>query len=546
MKKRLVALLLVFTTVLTSFVGCANDGKKTGSDGDQVLTVGVPQVASVTDWYDNAFTQYLEEQIGAKLEFVFFDVNASSMIKQFNLMVSAGEELPDVLWGFQGAGVDEMNTLGEDGYLLDLTDLIDQYAENYKAGLKELPKEEQERVKKQGTDITDGNFYGMPTIGTGTTDDNVNTMTYINQKWLNAVGKEVPTTIDELYDVLKAFKEQDPNGNGRADEIPICGTPSGIATSGTATSYIMNAFVYTQRSNLDGFLLNVTDGKVWSPVVTDEWRQGITYIHKLMKEGLMSDLSFSLGSQGEYVSAVIGDGTAAQVGIFSAHPAAFLSTETDLLSEYIALPALSDATGKGGYFVKEPNALNFGGYITADCENQELAMKFLDCFYKDETYLAMRFGKEGVDWERTEGTTWNGTDAIVKEVNTQAYMKGNSTWNKLSLGFLYRNGSMAVSDQTQTGIHGEYSRLLKETYDTMQAGKTVKETINNVVLNEKERDVNTKYWTAYADYVDQFLAQCAVSEKNINDDSVWNAYLSEVETFGLSELIKIYQAAYDR
>lgn len=546
MKKRLVALLLALTTMTTMFVGCAKDDKAADGDGEQVLTVGLPQTTSVTDWYDNAFTKYLEEKIGAKLEFVFFSTNAESMNKQLNLMVSAEEELPDVLWGFQGVDKDEMNLLGEDGFLVDLTDLIDEYAPNYKAGLKELSKEEQARIKKQGTNLGDGAFYGMPTIGTGITDDNVNTMTYINKAWLDKVGKAVPTTVDELYDVLKAFKTQDPNGNGRNDEIPLCGSTTGLATSGTTTSYLMNAFVYTNRSNTKGYQLNVTDGKIWSPVATDEWRQGVAYLNKLVSEGLMSDLSFSLGSQGEFVSAVIGDGTAAKIGVFSAHPAVFLSSETALLSEYVVLPALADATGKGGYAVRALNALNFGGYITANCENTELAMKFFDCFYEDDTYLAMRFGEEGVDWKRSEGTAFNGAEAIVDVINAQAYFKGNRTWCKLCLGFLYRNGGLQILNEAKEGIDGEYDRLLKESIDDLNKSKVVNEDISNAVLNDKERDVDTKYWAAYSDCANKFLAECAVGEKNINDDKVWNEYLSQLETYGMSELIKVYQSAYDR
>ena len=126
MKKRLVALLLGVSMLCTSLVGCG--GKETEKEkvGSGVLTVGIPQVMSVTDFDDNALTRYFEEKIGAEIEFVYFNDNASAMEQQFSLMCAAEDEpLPDVLWGFQAISKDTMNIYGEDEYLLDLTDLIE-------------------------------------------------------------------------------------------------------------------------------------------------------------------------------------------------------------------------------------------------------------------------------------------------------------------------------------------------------------------------------------------------------------------------------------
>ena len=165
MKKRLVALLLGVSMICTSFVGCGNknaDQKKVGSG---VLTVGIPQVMSVTDYDDNALTRYFEEKIGAEIEFVYFNDSASAMEQQLSLMCAAeNETLPDVLWGFQAVSKDTLNIYGEDEYLLDLTDLIEQYGTNYKAMLEKLPAETRERVEKYIVNPNDGKIYGLPII----------------------------------------------------------------------------------------------------------------------------------------------------------------------------------------------------------------------------------------------------------------------------------------------------------------------------------------------------------------------------------------------
>ena len=53
---------------------------------------------------------------------------------------------------------------------------------------------------------------------------NTNGHFFINAAWLNKLGLAVPTTIDELTDVLRAFRDDDPNGNGLADEVPYQAT----------------------------------------------------------------------------------------------------------------------------------------------------------------------------------------------------------------------------------------------------------------------------------------------------------------------------------
>ena len=70
---------------------------------------------------------------------------------------------------------------------------------------------------------------------------------WINKEWLDKLGLAVPTTTDELYNVLKAFKTQDPNGNGKADEIPLTGAPNKYVWNGNIDAFLMNAFIYNDN-----------------------------------------------------------------------------------------------------------------------------------------------------------------------------------------------------------------------------------------------------------------------------------------------------------
>lgn len=72
----------------------------------------------------------------------------------------------------------------------------------------------------------DGNIYALPSINDCYHCSMAQKM-WIYKPWLDKLGLDVPTTTDELYTVLKAFKDKDPNGNGKADEVPLTGAPRG-------------------------------------------------------------------------------------------------------------------------------------------------------------------------------------------------------------------------------------------------------------------------------------------------------------------------------
>src|SRR5690606_23597344 len=111
---------------------------------------------------------------------------------------------------------------------------------------------------------------------------------WINTEWMKKVNVEMPKTTDDLYQILKAFAENDPNNNGKKDEIGMVGSRSGWAQ--LPIVYLMNSFVY---ANPDKNYLNVRDGKIIASFVQPEWKQGLEFMHKLVSEGLLSPLSFT-------------------------------------------------------------------------------------------------------------------------------------------------------------------------------------------------------------------------------------------------------------
>lgn len=542
MKKRIISVLLAMIVGCSLLSGCGgNEGKSNndnGSDERVTLSIGIPQNSNVTSYEDNAFTKYIEDSLNIDLEFVFFSSSTSENTQQISLMVSGNQELPDVLLGFWEMSQSMTNDFGEDGYFIDLTEPLEKYAVNFWKQMDTLDEDMQDYIMKKGTNSVDGGFYSMPFVIERVQDD-IGCMTYINKNWLDKLNLSIPTNIDELYTVLKAFATQDPNGNGEADEIPMVSAARGMYD---ITAYIINAYEYFDNINP----YYVEGDKVVEAAATDEYRQALIYANKLCKEGLFSDLSFTITATNEFLSLITPADNIARVGIWAGHPAIMTDSASTILDQYVALPALGDATGKGGYqVVREPSIKFSSAMITKDCKNVEAAVKLLDFFYQDEAVSRMRHGEKGVDWLDQEGSNDYGEPSHIEIVNTNAFFKGNSTWGRNMTGILnsYNYLANAVAG---TGRTAEVSRLGSETWQLVKNAKLPEKNVSYLLYTEDEENVKSEKEELYLSSILEQRALFITGDANPGDDAAWDAYLNTLKKQGGAELLKVKQDAYSR
>ncbi|MEK1830296.1 extracellular solute-binding protein [Priestia megaterium] len=135
-----------------------------------------------------------------------------------NLMLASGD-LPDAFYS-SGFSDSDIVKYGQNGTIIPLEKLIKDYAPNLKKRLEERPE-----LKKIIT-APDGHIYSLPRAEEMGLVEFPNEQV-INKKWLDKLGLPVPKTLEEYHQALKAFKEQDPNGNGKQDEIPMSFTLNG-------------------------------------------------------------------------------------------------------------------------------------------------------------------------------------------------------------------------------------------------------------------------------------------------------------------------------
>ena len=179
-------------------------------DEPMTLTVMFKKASNLQTDFENMFQlKAIEKVTGITLK---IDVIESAAWSEKLPLAMMGNEYGKIF--LDGLSFTDAESFGQDGYLIPLEDLLREYAPNAVKILDTLPN------GWKNVTASDGHVYLMPAYD-GTPRDMLFTLFQeINGDWLKAVGMEAPDTLDEFYDMLVAFKTQDPNGNGEADEIP--------------------------------------------------------------------------------------------------------------------------------------------------------------------------------------------------------------------------------------------------------------------------------------------------------------------------------------
>ncbi len=510
------------------------------------IRIGIPSSQLVEDYDNNAYTKWLEEQTGVDIEFVFFSSDSTERTTQLNLMVaSSTEKLPDILVGMELKAT-LRNELGEDGYLLDLTEYFDKYAYWYWEMYDMLDPVAQNTVFAQAKDPLNGALYVMPGCADTAANDSVQCQPAINKVWLEKLNLQMPTTVDELYDVLVAFRDQDPNGNGINDEVPMVGSNSvGYCD---VVEFIINAFVYLN----DKYFYNVTDGKIWLPHLTDEYRQALIYLNKLYSEGLLSPLFFTIKKSSELKKLTTPSEGPNIVGVTCGHTGSIYEANNDRLDEYAGLAPLKAESPLGGYAPQQTFSYTNNCFITCDAEDPVLCFKFIDFLGGYESFARQRYGEYGVDWvwapEERRDTSYNGTYRALDLINKGVWTdQNNQVWHTMTpKNWPCHSGINAVSSEDPASWSARKGLLAKEIWLANREAGLPDEVCYTLVYNEEEGAINADLSSTITSYLDESRAFFISGTLDPNDDATWNTYLNTVKEMGVEDLLKAAESAYAR
>ncbi len=538
----LVACLLLLTT--SSLAEIIYNPPGTYPIANEVVTLRIfaPQDGEFSR-ADNLQTKELEEKLGIKIEWMI--APSGSTREKLNLMLAdKPENMADIIMTNVGqADRLDMVTeaqLGAQGLVRPLNDYLDTISVGYKAAFEKLPG------MREYITTPDGNIYSLPNVD-GSLHVQYNMKLWINTKWLDNLGLEIPTTTEEFYNVLKAFKEQDANGNGDPDdEIPLSGVKSGAGTQ--IDGFLMAPFQLTPETTK----LYVDNGKVTFSPVQDGYREGLRYLHKLYDEGLLNPESFTQDKNNQVN--LNENGADCVIGCFLAQRPGYacdLGTipNSKKWEQYQSLAPLAGPSGQriaawNPYIMYQTGMV----FVTTASKHPEAAFRLIDYLATEEGSLRSAFGIKGVHWRDAEDGEF-GLDGTPSTITRIANEDENYAWNQLA--GLVRDTRFTVMLTTNPDPYAEDVKPLDGRQILMYKGslehEKVRQPLESVLpslyFSEEVAEDIALIKTTVMDNANTSLVRFVTGDLDIEKD--WDNYVNELSNIGLDDYLSMWQSAYD-
>jgi putative aldouronate transport system substrate-binding protein len=420
------------------------------------------------------------------------------------------------------------------GIFFPLNGLIDRYGVNLQKVFDEKPY-----IRKLITN-PDGSIYALP----GVSENTNNALKYrchINKAWLDRVGMNVPTTTDELYDVLKAFKSRDPNGNGSADEIPLAGAKTTKRES-LPQVWLMAPFILNSPTNH----MVVENGEVRLAAVQPEYREGLRWIHKLHDEGLLDGESFTRDSdQLKQLASKDGEeilGCAVCKSYYM-----IMDRNSERAKHWLYVPPLVGPNGDQHVWHNTSSLFRGKFAVTDKCRHPEVALRWADWMYSEEGTTKAFYGfEEGVNWYRPPaGTPSKSGDGDAKYARPSGW-----TVPELYSTLLGNNGLFYLTEEYTGSWEADPNdtvrlRLNEALYQAYKpaADKDNQSILPAMYLSIEETNEIGLLQTPINAYIDQSFARFVTGDLDINED--WDEYVKNLEKMNIRRLVEIYQKNLD-
>jgi ABC-type sugar transport system, periplasmic component len=546
-KRKLLAAVLAATMVIGSLTACTggsettekktesttekgttekatSDSTETGSDavyplqGGSTITYWADLNTSVSPNYaslsETPFGQGLMENTGVTIDFLHPPSGMAS--ENFSLMIADGD-LPDVIeyaWLNDYPGGPQKAI--DDGIIVPLNDIMDEYAPNLKAYLEANPHID----KLVKTD--EGNYYAFPFIrGDIGLLNTIGLM--VRQDWLDELGLEVPTTIDEWHTVLTAFKDK-----GVASPFVFEYTMLALQSS--------NPFMYAYGTNREFFI--GSDELVHFGPMEPGYKEYLATFAQWYAEGL---IDADIATQGlDQVSAKMTSDTAgASIGWAGSRLGVWTNSALATNPDFELVPAPVPTLTKGGRAEMGPIESQYPAQaavaITTSCKDVETAARLLDWAYSEEGHLYYNFGVEGVSYDMVDGypaykeEVLNHPDGWPRAQSLAANIRGNYN-GPFVQDVRYLEQFLSLPAQKDSiNIWGDHNGVA---YRLPSITPTSEESSEfAMIMNE----INT--------YRDEMTIRFILGTESLDN---YDNFIKTLETMGIERAIEIQNAAYTR
>ncbi|WP_213585848.1 extracellular solute-binding protein [Paenibacillus sp. J2TS4] len=526
------ALSVTLTGTLLSACGGGGGGGKAERDDsilDNLNETGMPIVNepitmkafagkffASADWNNLMLWQEYEKMTNLHME--WDTVQVETLTEKRNLLL-AGGDYPELLYA-TAVSKPDLIRYGTEGVFLPLNDLIEEYAPNFKKLMDDYP------IVKKGITMPDGNIYSFPTIR----DPEfmaVRTRTpWMKKEWLDNLGLQEPTTLDEFYNVLKQIKEGDPNGNGQADEIPY-----GALGISQLLDFLKGSFGLNNHGTANVHIDEDPETKKLRFIPADpRYKEILEYTNKLYSEGLIDKEILSLKTA-EFTAR-------ASEGVYgfvsNVNPESIFNQQG-----YIGMPVL-----EGPYGDRKNTAIgsplgNLGQFIITDKnQNPEAAVRWMDYFYSDEGARMFFMGFKDVTYKEQPSGELEYTDEIINNP------KGLNLDQAVSQYLIWPGGYYPgiIKHKFFKGAEGRPSSI-ENTTKALPYTLKDEEIWPAFNFTTEEQDELTTIQSDLDIFIEEMRDKFITGAASFSE---WDDYVQKMEKMGLERYMKIYETAYER
>lgn len=480
----------------------------------EVIKVLAIQNINQPNWNEYQILNDMERKTNVAVEWELVPVTGA--LEKLKL-IFATNDLPDALMPKDLLKTDDF-TYGRQGLLMPLNELIEEWAPNIQNMYAEYPN------IKNVTTTPDGNIYSLPTYNP--VDGEVTKSgqaLVLNKKWLDKLNLKEPETTDEFYEVLKAFRDNDPNGNNNKDEIPFSTRPPELM------------FMFGPFGTVDNARhLHVTnDDKVLFAPAMLEYKEAIKYFNMLFTEELLDNELFiqdqkQLNAKGMSDEIILG-------GYLAHHRSAVVGNKR-ALEDYINILPLK---GPNGHQIwnnnnPEPNAGLFPAtfVISSKTEKADIIMRWIDLAYDKEFGFKLARAPEFTMETQSDGKLKKKTppDGMGEgEFFSKYTPMTNFPW------IFYPEIAEKVIENQNVLIKREQHQRYKP-YIAKRGFPTIFYASDDVIkrLNSLSNDING--------YVEQMKAKW-ICDGGVENE--WDVFQQKMKNMGLDEMMEIYSDIYN-
>lgn len=517
MKKRIVAFALAAVSCL-SLASCGE--KKSGKmGGDSFETAPVVYFAvkntfekrigkAGDDYKDNPYTRYIYEKTGVRVEPVLLSSNMSEASQQLAVKRAGGQQIDLILhW-------DIVQSYMQSGLIIKLDDLLEKYKEKIPNIMENIPEEAWNGLSKCGE------VWGIP--GRGSLPNPMINDIFIRKDWMDRLGLKMPENTDELGEIMRAFTEDDPDGNGVKDTY-------GMVHNGEST---VNSLLLLFGCN--SWNEEYIDGKLVNGAMTDKARKAFITLRQWDRAGYFNHDGIADNKAHENLissnkAGIVIGGPSELVKFRDAlHDNGFADAEWAMCDTQIK------SSNDGIFYGLNNDDKNHTSatMITSMAKDYDSIFKLLDWFYSEEGTFFASYGLEGREYNMVDG----------KPVRDTEYCSDKSYLGMFTFGKSYKH---------------YYTDLAYEAYGNDEfAKKYVDETINNfdyyvgkkVSLSIKFDYPELPEFVSYPDWrkgVSMNMMKFVAGDLDPADDAVWDNYLKECESYGIGKLLDAALKAYN-